>query len=142
MRLGAILLVGSMLMALVLMALPVRASNGELEWEAVPRPNTVTVRYIEGANPATGLLYQILLFQVVNGPPNTTFDLVIKDRRLATLQTDPFGEVSFEMQLVDVVPGNDGRPPVNRRIDTGDTCSLVAEGRALLSQFIQINPEN
>jgi len=131
--------IAALLLAVVPAAKRSFASEGELEWESVPKAGVITVTYKEGTDPATGLLHQNLTIKVVGAEPAAPLVFVIKGRTIGTLVTDADGRATLVRDIQGVLPGPDGRPPVHRRIDVGDDCTvLTTTGRILSDTFLRV----
>lgn len=109
------------------------ASEGAVQWEALPKPGMVELFYDEGVDPETRLFFQQLNVEVREAPPHTSFDVFVKGKHLGQLVTDAFGVAQLEIEREDVIAGSDGRP--RRRIDTGDVCEVVSDGRVIADTF-------
>ncbi len=104
----------------------VRAYEGELEWESVPRPGIVNVNYRE--RPDGDQMRQRLIVTIQNAAPHTSFDIFVESRYIGNVTTDRFGAAELDIRKRNVWKGPDGRPRANRRVDEGDMCYVHAAG--------------
>ncbi len=123
-------LLGLMIVAALMPFGSTQASEGELEWESVPRPGIIVVRYNEGIDTETGRVHQNLRVRIFDAPADSVYEVFVKDRRIGVVRTDNEGSGELIIDRT-VSASRDGRPPVRRRIDTGDRC-VVKNGELLV----------
>jgi len=107
---------------------PTRACEGELEWESVPQVGIIFVRYKECHDTETAfptpLIRQTLRLRVRDGVPSSEYAISIEGRTIGILRTDEEGEGEWTLIRSGLIPGPDGRPRPNQRVDAGDLCMI------------------
>ena len=109
------------------------ASEGTVQWEALPKPGVVELFYDEGVDPETRLFFQTLKVEVKSATPSTMLSVYVKGKYLGDLYTNMAGNAEFEIEREEVQAGSDGRPV--KRINTGDVCEIVSGTRTMIDTF-------
>jgi len=113
------------------------ASEGALEWESIPDPGIVWVKYREQLDTETGKVRQRLEVFMEDAVPDSEYLVVIKGRELR-VQTDDKGQARRVADRRIRVPEGHRRPPQERRIDTGDRCEVHHGAEVVAGVFVQL----
>lgn len=95
-------------------------NQNDLIWDAFGTQGATSMKAKYKESPENGLIDQSLEVQVEDAQANATLVVTINGRRVGRIVTNGFGDGRLDLVRLGVTPGPDGRPPANRRVETGD----------------------
>lgn len=112
------------------------AKEGDRFWDAGNVQNGVVLKAKYKESPDNLLVDQTLEASIDNAPPGVQLNVYINGFKIGTMVTNGFGNGTFRMAKLGLVPGADGRP-TGKRINDGDVISIGVGARSISGTFLE-----
>lgn len=110
---------------------------GDRFWDANNTVGRTSLKSTYKESPENGLLDQSLEIELEDGAANTRMTATVNGTTVGRFRTNGIGDGGISRDRFGVMPGPDGRPPVDQRINDGDVLNVSGGATNISATYME-----